>query len=262
MEKTTDYALIDYALYTPSYDAPASFISSPIFDGGEIVGVLIFQMPLDKITEVMSERAGLGKTGETYLVGPDNLMRSDSYLDPKNYSVVASFRNPAKGTINTEATRNALAGKADTKIITDYNGNPVLSSYTPVDVGGHTWALIAEIDVAEAFVPASEDGKSYFSNYVDLYGYYDLFLMNPDGHIFYTVAKEADYQTNIVDGKFKDSGLGKLVREVLSSGAYGVSDFEPYAPSADEPAAFIAQPVMIDGKSSRRRRTATVAGRH
>ena len=51
----------------------------------------------------MSERAGLGETGETYLVGSDKLMRSDSYLDPKHHSVVASFRNPEKGKVETEA---------------------------------------------------------------------------------------------------------------------------------------------------------------
>ena len=75
----------------------------------------MFQMPLDRITEVMSERAGLGETGETYLVGSDKLMRFDSYLDPKHHSVVASFRNPEKGKVETEAVDNALAGKKDAK---------------------------------------------------------------------------------------------------------------------------------------------------
>ena len=116
-----------------------------------MTGVLMFQMPLDRITEVMSERAGLGETGETYLIGSDKLMRSDSYLDPKYHSVVASFRNPEKGKVETKAADNALAGKKGAEIVTDYNGNPVLSSYTPVDILGTKWALLAEIDEAEAF---------------------------------------------------------------------------------------------------------------
>lgn len=78
----TEATFIDYKLYRPSYDAPAGFVASPIFDGGEKLGVLIFQMPLDRVSEVMSERAGLGKTGETYLIGPDLLMRSDSLPRP------------------------------------------------------------------------------------------------------------------------------------------------------------------------------------
>ncbi|MDA7948138.1 MAG: methyl-accepting chemotaxis protein [Hyphomicrobiaceae bacterium] len=146
-----EFAFVDFKQYLPSYNAPASFIAAPIFDGGKTIGVLIFQMPLDRITEVMSERAGLGETGETYLVGPDNLMRSDSYLDTKNRSVVASFRNPEKGKVETTAATAALAGEKGSEIITDYNGNPVLSAFTPVDILGVKWALLAEIDEAEAF---------------------------------------------------------------------------------------------------------------
>jgi methyl-accepting chemotaxis protein len=145
------FAFVDFKQYLPSYSAPASFIASPIFASGKLVGVLMFQMPLDRITEVMSERAGLGETGETYLIGSDKLMRSDSYLDPKYHSVVASFRNPEKGKVETKAADNALAGKKGAEIVTDYNGNPVLSSYTPVDILGTKWALLAEIDEAEAF---------------------------------------------------------------------------------------------------------------
>ena len=76
--------LDDFAPYTPSYDGAASFIASPIFnDAGEKEGVLIFQMPIDNINQVMtsSEKwadVGLGASGETYLVGADSLMRSQS----------------------------------------------------------------------------------------------------------------------------------------------------------------------------------------
>ena len=73
-----DVFLVDYQDYVPSYDAPASFISSPIFDGDTKVGVAIFQMPLNKIAAIMGERTGLGNTGETYAVGKDLLMRNNS----------------------------------------------------------------------------------------------------------------------------------------------------------------------------------------
>lgn len=150
LTKAGEFIFKDFKQYLPSYNAPASFIAAPIFEGGQKVGVLIFQMPLDRITAVMSERAGLGETGETYLVGSDNLMRSDSYLDQKNRSVVASFRNPEKGKVETEGAKNALAGKSGAEILTDYNGNPVLSAYSPVDILGVKWALLAEIDESEA----------------------------------------------------------------------------------------------------------------
>jgi methyl-accepting chemotaxis protein len=244
-----EIAFTDFEPYAPSNGEPAAFISGPVVDGsGKRIGAVVIQVPLDQISAIMGERTGLGKTGETYLVGSDLLMRSDSFLDPKHHSVVASFADPVKGKADTDAIRAALNGQSGAKVILDYNGNPVLSAYAPVDVFGIRWAAIAEIDVAEAFVPVDEAGKEFYAKYVDMYGYYDLFLVNPDGYVFYTATQEADYQTNMVSGKYKDSGLGKLARKVLGTKKFGIADFEPYAPSNDEPAAFIAQPIVHGGE--------------
>ncbi|MDG6778995.1 methyl-accepting chemotaxis protein [Thiomicrorhabdus sp. zzn3] len=242
-------AIEDFSLYTPSYDAPAGFMAAPVFSGDERLGSLIFQMPLDKITETMSERAGLGKTGETYLIGADKLMRSDSYVDPQNHSVVSSFRNPQKGSVDTVAAQKALSGESGVDVIRDYNGNPVISAYAPLNYAGLQWAILSEVDIAEAFVPHAEgSSKDFYQKYIEKYGYYDLFLMNPDGFVFYSAAKEADYQTNMVNGKFASSNLGELTRKVLQTKQFAIADFSPYAPSNGEPAAFIAQPVMHGGK--------------
>ena len=153
--KADAVVLVDYQRYFPSYEAPAGFIASPIMDGGKLLGVAMFQMPIDQLNEIMGERAGMGKTGETYLVGPDKLMRSDSYLDPKHHTVKSSFADPSKGAVDTEAVRDALTGKTGEKIISDYNGNPVLSSFMPLKVGEFTWALVVEIDESEAFAPVT-----------------------------------------------------------------------------------------------------------
>lgn len=143
--------LVDFEQYPPSYEAPASFIASPIFDGGNKVGIALFQMPLDLITEVMSDRSGLGETGETYLVGADYLMRSDTYRDTENRTVSASFRRPETGTVRTAQAVAAVGGKTGVGEHENYLGQPVLSAYSPVDVGGITWALLAEIETSEAF---------------------------------------------------------------------------------------------------------------
>ncbi|MEW6665069.1 MAG: methyl-accepting chemotaxis protein [Thermodesulfobacteriota bacterium] len=143
--------LSDFAQYFPSYEAPAAFVASPVFNGGNKIGVVVFQFPIDTLNTLMKDRSGMGKSGETYLVGSDKLMRSDSYLDSTHHSVVASFRNPEKGKVDTEASREALSGKTGERIVIDYNGNLVLSAYTPLKVGDATWALLAEIDEAEAF---------------------------------------------------------------------------------------------------------------
>lgn len=241
-------AIADFAPYAPSGWEPAAFVGAPVMKEGEVIGVVAMQLSTGAINGIMQERTGLGKTGEVYLVGPDRLMRSDSFLDPVNHSVKASFARPETGRVDTVATKRALAGKSGGDIIDDYNDNPVVSVYSPLSIAGLNWAIIAEIDLAEAFSPVDKKGDEFYAEYTRMYGYYDLFLFNPDGHCFYTVAKESDYQTNFVSGRYAGSNLGKLVQKVLKTGAFGIVDFAPYAPSANEPAAFIAQPVVHDGE--------------
>jgi len=158
---TNSAAFEDFSPYAPSNNEPASFIGIPVLDdSGRAVAVLALQISLEAINEIMQQREGLGETGETYLVGPDKLMRSDSFLDPVNHTVKASFANPDKGKVDTEASRQALSGTKGEAIIKDYNGNPVLSVYSPLNIGGATWAIIAEIDKSEAFAPIKAMMKS------------------------------------------------------------------------------------------------------
>lgn len=142
-----DIALSDIAPYAPSADAPAAFMMASIVDSnGKHAGYVAFQIPLDKINEIMLRRDGMGETGESYLVGRDGLMRSDSYLDPKGHSVIASFRDNLG--VDTEATREAFSGGHGSDVIIDYNGNPVLSVWDTLDLGnGVLWAMMTEIDV-------------------------------------------------------------------------------------------------------------------
>ncbi|MDT0594975.1 methyl-accepting chemotaxis protein [Glaciecola petra] len=143
------YVLIDYAQYTPSYEAPASFIASPVYKYGNQVGSLIFQMPLDTISSIMSQRKGLGETAEVYLVGPDMLPRSDSYKMPEKYNVDVAFR--AGNTVESEAIEAALDDQSGVIEQTNYLGQDVLAGYIPVAFGNLQWAMIAEIEQSEAY---------------------------------------------------------------------------------------------------------------
>ncbi|MCF6323151.1 MAG: methyl-accepting chemotaxis protein [Gammaproteobacteria bacterium] len=170
-----EVTLIDFATYTPSYEAPASFIASPIFDGGKKIGVLIFQIPVDHINAIMTHKekwaeSGLGSSGETYLVGNDMLMRSMSRFliedKPEYLQLMGSIGlNPeqvaeldARGTsiglqsVDTQGTRAALSGKRGFEIFPDYQGIPVLSAYAPLEIAGLDWVIMSEIDEAEAFL--------------------------------------------------------------------------------------------------------------
>lgn len=146
------YGLQDFSPYAPSNDEPAAFIAQPVYSGSDIVMIVALQLSIDKINAIMQLREGMGETGESYLVGPDGRMRSDSFLDPQGHSVKASFAGSlATNGVQTRAVKESISGQTDTNIIIDYNGQPVLSAYTPVKIEDKTWALIAEIDEAEAF---------------------------------------------------------------------------------------------------------------
>ena len=244
-----EFAIVDYDRYFPSYEAPAGFVASPIFEKGKRIGVLMIQISIDRLNAIMLERDGLGQTGETYLVGSDKLMRSNSFKNPEKRSVKASFANPETGTVDTEAVRLALDGDRNTKVIINADGQRVLSSWTPILIGDLVWALVAEVDVAEMFVPMTMADEEYYKNFIRDYGYHDLFLFNPDGYCFYSATREADYQTNLLTGPYAGTGLGTAVRDALKTGHPVIADFAPYAPSNNEPAAFIAQAITHEGET-------------
>lgn len=148
--------LVDFEQYTPSYEAPASFIASPIFYNNEKIGVAIFQMPVDKISAIMNWRSGMGETGETYVVGPDKLLRCDTFRDQENRTIVASFRNPELGSIDSEAAQAAIQGEEGVRIADNYLDERVLTAYAPVDLLGLRWAILAEVTEEEAFLAARE----------------------------------------------------------------------------------------------------------
>ncbi|NRA59752.1 MAG: methyl-accepting chemotaxis protein [Psychrobium sp.] len=143
----------DFMPYPPSNNEPAAFMMTKLIaPNGNHIGYVALQFPLNKVNEIMQQRDGMGVSGETYLVGEDKRMRSDSYLDPKGHSVAASFAGTIqRNGVDTEAVRDAFSGEVNSKIITDYNGKAVLSSFTTLDFGDFKWAVIVEIDESEIF---------------------------------------------------------------------------------------------------------------
>ncbi|MBW8012137.1 MAG: GAF domain-containing protein [Chloroflexi bacterium] len=138
-------------------------MATPVTDSiGETVGVLLFEIDIHKFfADLLQERTGLGETGETYIVGQDNLFRSESRFSA-DLGVETTLLNPDLP-VDTVASNSALEGGHGTEIIDDYRGLPVLSSWGPVevqeptdlDIDGVTWAFMAEIDEPEILEPVN-----------------------------------------------------------------------------------------------------------
>lgn len=170
------YYLDDFAPYYPSYEAAASFISTPIFNGSTRVGVLIFQMPVDEINSIMTfdsrwKENGLGKTGQSYLVGSDQLMRSQPRLLLEDESAFIGSLASDRAAVNqirskhsaigllkvsSQAVDNALKGENGLVMESHILGTALLSAYTPLDALGLRWALVTEIQADEALTDVAK----------------------------------------------------------------------------------------------------------
>ncbi len=181
-----DSFIVDFKPYYPSYEAAASFMATPVFDNGKRLGVLIFQMPVDAINSIMTydgkwADAGLGASGETYLVGSDKLLRSQSRFlieDKKGYLEALtsaglsqrlvseiSDKDSAIGRqpVETKASKAALNGQNGSEVMLDYRNVRVLSAYTPVSVVGLQWAILSEIDESEALADLTQLNSAVYT---------------------------------------------------------------------------------------------------
>ncbi|WP_036347692.1 adenylate/guanylate cyclase domain-containing protein [Mycolicibacterium aromaticivorans] len=168
----------DFERYAPSYGRPTQWVLSPIGRDGAIAGVLALQMSLDSVNDVMTGQGrwvqdGLGQSGETYLAGPDKLMRSVSrelLTDPKHYAEeviadgtpddVAKRQVDVKGSVLLQpvdkmAVNRALIGESGVTTARDYIGPEALVAYAPLAIPGLDWVLVAKIDKSEALAPVN-----------------------------------------------------------------------------------------------------------
>lgn len=123
-------------------------MSSKILDSlNQVIGIIVFEILSNAIDSTMLNNDpsnGFGKSGESYLVGPDYLMRSSSRFQTN--SVLNTF-------VKTEAVDSAFANLSGAKIIKDYRGINVLSSYDKIFIPNLDWVILAEIDYKEVTVP-------------------------------------------------------------------------------------------------------------
>ena len=143
LKSTAERAIIsDYERYTPSNGAPALFAGSAIrTKDGSVTGVFVVQLAADPINTILRFTEGMGTTGETYVVGNDETMRSQSRFSTESTLLTTK--------VATASVSQGMAGFRGNHVIPDYRGVPVLSVFSPVDFGGPPWVLLAEIDEAE-----------------------------------------------------------------------------------------------------------------
>ena len=147
-------SIVDFKEYPPA-GKPMAFIGAPMvrheermgFKAEEKMGVLIIRLPVEQINTVMMRKEGLGDTGETYLVGKDMLMRSDSRFLKE--SAILKIK------VKPLAVSEAIEGRTGCKEnAIDYREKPVSIAYGPVEINGLGWVVVAKKDRREILQPA------------------------------------------------------------------------------------------------------------
>jgi len=100
------------------------------------------------------------------------------------------------------------------------------------------WAKISTEKCAD--LKAINEGK----------GYYDIFLIDTEGNILFSIKKESDLGTNLFNGKYSQTKFSKACKKVFNTGKPAYSDLEFYEPSGNEPVGFVID-IMYDDLGNR-----------
>ncbi len=241
----TEAAVEDFAFYEP-LKAFASFAATPLFDEtGAYLGAAAFQIRNEEINAILQERTGYTAAGESFVIAKD----------PNGKFTYRSDRVVKEGKIGEERAaigyvEAAVGGQSGIDFKVGATGKYELSLYDTVKLPGFNWGIITTVPVEEIISPKAQgETEDYFAKYVKDYNYYDIMLVAEDGQVFYTVAHEADYNTNVFTGQYKNTGLARVAKKSFDKRGFAFEDFDRYAASGNRVAAFVAQPVIDKGKT-------------
>lgn len=238
-----EVAVADFSAYAPAGGAQSMFMLTRLQDlNGQTGGYVGIRITTEGLNAIMEDRTGMGESGETYLVagvGGGFLLRSDLKTMGDGSLVVGT-------PLETKYISRLFAQKESFRgIYKDSSGEPVMITAAPINTPGLNWGVVSKVDLEEVVSP-TVDGKEFYASYIESFDFYDLFLIHPEGRIFYSVKKESDYGTNLINGPYAGTMLGELFRKVLDSKSFGLTDYQLYEPSGGLPAAFIAKPYLLD----------------
>lgn len=169
---------------------------------------------------------------------PILLLFSINYFLQKN-----QFKSQAKEQL--ELILNEKVEKIETQIA-DFEKNIRLIASIPSVAEGF---LKTQKDFAQNRDSISDNMEllDLLNRAIDKNDFYDIFFIDMEGNIIYSLKKEPDFGTNLLNGVYKDTNLASLYRKTKMFLDTKISDFEYYQPSNDH-AAFIAHPLYHEQK--------------
>ena len=170
---------VDFERYSPAMGSPTLFAAAAVSGAQGSIGAVVVEIPVEALNELTTmggdwRQAGLGETGEVYVVGRDMLLRSDSRVwleDEEAYLAALSTEGYTQdiadavaryGTailqqpVDTAAVESALDGEPFLGRVEDYLGRESLTSADRVESEHFDWVVVAQ-------VATSETGRSLLS---------------------------------------------------------------------------------------------------
>ncbi|OQX60044.1 MAG: hypothetical protein B5M52_01545 [Helicobacteraceae bacterium 4484_230] len=206
------------------------------FEGAS--GYVVVEIDKKRLNAILHEKTQEYSTAESFLVGrrfDKTWLRSDLVLEAGGIGDPRHSNSITKG----------LNGLSGIEIASGASGETVLNAYDPISIPGLNWTLQTTVALEEA-IAVKGGRKEYFKTFMNAHGYNDLYLITSDGHIAYSVKHEAEYNTNILNGKFKNTNFSKAVEKVLRTKRFAIMDYRPYKPAHDDPVSFIATALLND----------------
>lgn len=235
---------VDLGTHRLNQESTDGFVLAPINDAGQTTGVVALRFPAEPIIEILENGPGQPASQTTFIAGRN----PDQTISLRTPRTDGRTTQPIGQPVTSDAIRRAIAGQSGSTILPGPDQNTELSIFSSISVGNLQWGLVTTVKLEEYFTrPRAGETNSFLAQFMEAYSYYDIFLISPDGHCFYTVVHESDYQTNLLTGRYKDSNLGRLTADVIRDRRFVFKDFEPYAPSNGDQAAFFGQPLIQNG---------------
>jgi class 3 adenylate cyclase len=163
--------LADMELYVPGGANPVTFASATIRRDREVLGALAVQISVSGLNAITTageqwEQVGLS-TGESYVVGPDRVLVSESRLwieDPEKYldevddpelaAFISALGSPVGlQPVETPAVETGLDGRTFEGVTRNYLGKRTFTYATPITARGVEWVVVADIPLSEARAP-------------------------------------------------------------------------------------------------------------
>lgn len=139
--------------YLPDSDGGVLYIGAPVFEGSELIGVLILEMDNEGVSKLVQDYTSLGETGEVILaakIGGDIV-----YITPIRFDPNAAFKRKVKlGSQQNPEIQKVVQGMEDTtKTSLDYRGNEVVKVLRHIP--SFRWGMVVKMDTSEVIASAN-----------------------------------------------------------------------------------------------------------